>query len=384
MILDRPKETERLRNALGRSRVVVLVGPRQCGKTTLARRFVQTVGGAHYFDLEDPEALAALDEPLTALRPLEGLVVVDEVQRRPDLFPVLRVLADRVPLPARFLLLGSASPALLQQSSESLAGRVEVIELSGFSLAEVGAAAVDRLWVRGGLPPAYTAESDQDSFAWRRQFAQTFLERDLPVFGVRIPAAALLRFWTMLGHYHGQLWNGAELARSLGVNESTARRYLDLLESFYMVRVLRPWHANLKKRQVKAPKVYFRDTGILHALLGIRSPAELFTHPRLGASWEGFAAEQAVRCFGADEVHFWGTHGGAEMDLVLTRGGRGYGIECKRADAPRITPSIRTAIADLGLERVWVVYPGERQYPLASNVEAVPAALLADPSFSFQ
>ena len=379
MLVDRPFWINRLQTSLGRSRVVALLGPRQCGKTTLARTLMGMAAGtsAHYFDLEEPATLAVLDEPMTALRPLAGLVVIDEVQRRPDLFPILRVLADRTPLPARFLILGSASPSLLRQASESLAGRLELVELSGFSLREVGAAEIRRLWVRGGFPPAFTAGTPEDSFVWRRQFVQTFLERDLPVFGIRVPAPTLLRFWTMLAHIHGQIWNAAELARSMGVNETSARRYLELLDAFYMVRVLLPWHANLKKRQVRSPKIYFRDTGLLHALLGLRSEMELLAHPKCGASWESLAIEQSLHRFEADEACFWATQGGAELDLVLRKGGRLYGVECKRTDAPRLTPSIRHALEDLKLERVWIVYPGDRRYRLAGRVEAIPAAELA-------
>lgn len=363
--------------ALKRSRVVALVGPRQSGKTTLARQVAASRKESHFFDLEDPAVVSSLSEPRSVLGPLRGLVVLDEIQRRPDLFPLLRVLADRTPLPARFLVLGSASPELLRQASESLAGRLEVVEVSGFTLDETGPERLERLWVRGGLPPAFTARSDGDSLTWRRQFVQTFLERDLPVFGIRVPAPALLRFWSMLAHYHGQVWNGAELARSMGINETTARRHLDLLASFFMVRVLSPWHANLGKRQVKSPRVYFRDSGILHALLGVRSKQDLWVHPKYGASWEGFVVEQVLRSVSHDEAHFWATHSGAELDLVLVRGGRLYGVECKRTDAPRVTPSIRHAISDLGLERVLVVYPGEKRLHLADRVEALPVSELA-------
>jgi hypothetical protein len=314
---------------------------------------------------------------MSTLGPLRGLVVIDEVQRRPDLFPVLRVLADRIPLPARFLVLGSASPQLLQQASESLAGRVEVVDLGGLALEDVGAEQTHKLWLRGGMPRAFLADSAADSFAWRRQFLTTFLERDVPTFGVRVPAASLLRFWTMVAHYHGRIWNGAELARSLGVGEDTARRYLDLLESLFMVRVLRPWHANLAKRQVKSPKVLLRDSGLLHALLGIRTEAELLTHPKLGASWEGLVIEQVLHRFEADEAYFWATHSGAELDLLLRKNGRMYGVECKRTDAPRITPSMRTAVGELDLEYLWVMYPGERAYKLADRIEAVPFAGLS-------
>ncbi|MCU0290611.1 MAG: ATP-binding protein [Thermoanaerobaculaceae bacterium] len=383
-MIDRPQPLARVTTALRRSRVVALVGPRQSGKTTLARILASRADLAAFFDLEDPGVAGALEQPMATLAPLKGLVVIDEVQRRPDLFPTLRVLADRTPLPSRFLVLGSASPELLRQASESLAGRIEVVELSGFSLAEVGAEARDRLWLRGGLPLAFTAERDEDSFVWRRQFIQTFLERDIPQLGVRVPSATLLRFWTMLAHYHAQTWNAAELARSLGAGEGAVRHYLDLLESLFLLRVLRPWHANLAKRQVKSPKVVVRDMGLLHALLGVRSHLDLVSHPKCGASWEGFAIEQVIEAVRPDEAYFWATHNGAELDLFLRHRGRLVGVECKRADTPRVTPSIRHALADLGLDRVWIVYPGDQRIRLDARVEAIPIAALADPKLAFE
>ena len=365
-----------MKTALARSPVVVLTGPRQCGKTTLARQLLHE-DSLNYFDLEDPVSLARLDEPMTALRPLEGLVVIDEVQRLPDLFPVLRVLADRRSTPARFLILGSASGELLRQSSESLAGRVEHLAIGGFTIVETGAGKRQTLWRRGGFPLAYLARREQDCVAWRQQFIQTLLERDLPQWGVRVPAVALRRFWTMLAHYHGQTWNAAEPARALGVNESTTRRYLDLLTDALMMRQLQPWHANLRKRQVRSPKLFVRDSGLLHQLLGIDSEKAMASHPKLGASWEGFVIEQILALEPHDEAAFWATHQGAEMDLILRRGDRLLGVECKRADAPRMTPSIRIALEDLGLERVVVVYPGDTRYAIADRVEAVPLAALA-------
>jgi hypothetical protein len=361
--------------ALERSRVVALLGPRQCGKTTLARQFVPPDSTA-YFDLEDPFSLARLDEPMTALRDLTGLVVIDEVQRRPELFPILRVLADRTPLPARFLILGSAAPDLLRQSSESLAGRMETVPLSGFSIADVGMSAHEVHWLRGGFPLSFLATSDSNSVAWRKSFIQTLLERDIPSLGLGTPAPTLFRFWTMLAHYHGQVWNAAEPARSLGIGETSVRRYLDLLEGVYMVRQLRPWHENLKKRQVKSPKVYIRDSGLLHQLLGIRTLPELLSHPKCGASWEGYVIEEIITRVQPDEVYFWATHAGAELDLLLFKDGRRFGVEIKRADAPRLTPSMRTALGDLRLDRLVVVYPGERRYALAERVEVVPLQVL--------
>jgi predicted AAA+ superfamily ATPase len=376
-MLARSIDLALIRTALRRSRVVALLGPRQCGKTTLAREFV-AADSANYFDLEDPASLARLAEPETALRPLKGLVVIDEVQRRPELFPILRVLADRKPLPARFLLLGSATPELLRQASESLAGRIETVALEGFRLADLGAAAQPRHWLRGGFPLAFTARSDADSFAWRRQFLQTFLERDLPQLGFGTPAAALHRFWSMVAHYHGQIWSAADPARALGVNESTVRRYLDLMTGVFMVRQLPPWFENLGKRQVKAPKVYVRDSGLLHALLGLGTQRDLEHHPKLGASWEGYAVEEVLKALRPEEAYYWATHNGAEIDLVLFKGGKRIGVECKRADAPTLTPSMRIALTDLKLDQLIVVYPGVRRYRLEKRVEVVPLAELVD------
>jgi hypothetical protein len=374
MIL-RSSDRQAVRTALKRSRVVALLGPRQCGKTTLAREFV-AADSINYFDLEDPASLARLSEPDLALRPLKGLVVIDEVQRHPDLFPLLRVLADRRPLPARFLILGSASPELLRQSAETLAGRIETVPLEGLRLGDLGASAQPRHWFRGGFPLAFTARSEVDSIAWRKQFLQTFLERDLPQLGVQIPAATLNRFWHMVAHYHGQIWNAAEFARALAVNESTVRRYLDLLSGVFMVRQLPPWFENLGKRQVKAPKIYIRDSGLLHSLLGINTTRELALHPKVGASWEGYAVEEVIKALRPDAAYYWATHNGAEIDLLLFQGGQRIGVELKRSDAPTLTPSMRIALADLKLNELKVVYPGEYSYRLAPKVEVVPLRAL--------
>ena len=378
-MIDRQTDMRLVRTALRRSRVVALLGPRQCGKTTMAREFVPA-DSLNYFDLEDPQSLARLSEPNTALRSLRGLVVIDEIQRRPDLFTLLRVLADRKPLPSRFLILGSASPELLSHSSETLAGRLETVHLEGFRLGDLGARAQGRHWLRGGFPLAYTAKTEVDSVAWRRQFVQTFLERDIPQLGVEVPALALRRFWNMLAHYHAQTWNGAELARALAVSEPTVRRYLDLLTGVFMLRQLPPWFENLGKRQVKAPKVFVRDSGLLHTLLGIASRRDLELHPKVGASWEGYAIEEVLKALRPDEAYFWATHQGAELDLLLFKNGRRIGVECKRADAPTLTPSMRIALDDLKLDRLVVVYPGDRRYPLGDRVEVIPLTELADPS----
>ena len=368
-MIERRRWLTEVRASLKRSGVTAVVGPRQAGKTTLARQIVSLDSPA-YFDLEDPRSLARLAEPMTALAPLRGVVVIDEIQRRPDLFPVLRVLADRRPVRARFLILGSASPGLLRQSSETLAGRIETIALTGFGLEELGAGALRRLWRRGGFPPAWLARSEAASFVWRQQFLQTFLERDLPQLGITIPAATLLRFWTMLAHYHGGIWNAAEAARSLGVAEPTARRYLDLLTGLYMVRQLRPWHENLKKRQVKSPKVYIRDSGLMHVLLGLQGEAVL-AHPKLGASWEGFVIEQILEMTACREFYFWATHAGAELDLLLFLDGKRIGVEVKFSDAPRRSKSMLVALNDLKLDKLYVVYPGSRTYPIDHKISAL-------------
>jgi len=371
--------------ALGRSRAVVLAGPRQTGKTTLARGLLDR-RSPNYFDLEDPASVRRLDEPVHTLAQLTGLVVIDEVQRRPDLFPALRMLIDRTDAPGQYLLLGSASPALLRQAGESLLGRAETIEVGGFDMAEIlgprgpwDAAAAARLWLRGGYPRAFLAASDEDSLAWRAAAIRSHLEVDLPQFGVNTSPPAMLRFWRMLAHYHGQVWSAADPARSLGVSEPTVRRYLDTLTQTMMVRQLQPWHENLGKRQVKAPKIYFRDSGLLHALMDVASLAQLLTHPRCGASWEGFALEQVLRLARPSEAYFWATHQGAELDLLMLRGRQRIGVEFKRADAPAVTRSMRIAADDLKLDALYVVYPGEHRFRMAEGIEAVPLWAMLPP-----
>ena len=379
IMIERPSYLNEIQAALQRSRIIALIGPRQSGKTTLARLFVSS-DSLNYFDLEDPVSLGRLEEPLTALRDLTGLVVIDEIQRRVDLFPILRVLADRSPLPARFLILGSTSPELVRNASESLAGRLETIAISGFSLSELGQDNLNQHWLRGGFPLSYLAASDADSQIWRRNFIQTFLERDLPQWGIRIPAVTLMRFWTLLAHYHGQIWNAAEASRSFGVSNMTVGHYLDILEGVFMIRVLRPWYANIHKRQIKSPKIYFRDSGLLHTLLGIKSELDLYTHPKIGASWEGYAIEETIKAVHPDEAYFWGTHNGAEIDLLLLKDGERIGVECKRKDAPHLTPSMKIAMEDLQLDRLIVFYPGEKAYPLANQIEVLPLVSLVEGS----
>ncbi len=377
MLIERTHARQAIQRALKRSRIVALIGPRQCGKTTLARQFVSS-NSLNYFDLENPASLTRLNEPMTALSELKGTIVIDEVQKRPELFSILRVLADRQPsINGQFLILGSASPHLLKQSSQSLAGRLEIIELGGFSLNEIGNNVLNKHWLRGGFPRSFLAASNENSFVWRKDFIQTFLERDIPELGLHIASSTLLRFWKMLAHYHGQIWNASELARTLNVSQPTIGRYVDLLENLFMVRQLKPWHANIKKRQVKAPKIYIRDSGLLHQLLGLESPKQLLEHPKYGASWEGYAIEEVLKSVPHDEAYFWATHGGAELDLLIIKGGRRYGIECKRADAPGLTPSIRSALEDLKLEKLTVIYPGKQNYKLAEQVSAMPLATLA-------
>ena len=377
-MLDRKALAISVKTALGRSRAVVLSGPRQSGKSTLAQMFVSR-NSPNYFDLENPLHEQRLAEPQSTLSQLNGLVVIDEVQRRPGLFPLLRVLLDRSDASGQYLLLGSASPALLRQAGESLLGRVEILEVSGFNLQEACDAAgqysdetASRLWLRGGFPRAYLADSDENSMAWRLSVIASHVEVDLPQFGLNIAAPAMLRFWRMLAHYHGQIWTAADPARSLGVAETTVRRYLDVLTQTLMIRQLQPWHQNLGKRQVKSPKLYFRDTGLLHALMGVNSLPDLLAHPRCGASWEGFALEQLLRLARPDEAYFWATHQGTELDLLLLKGSQRIGVEFKRADIPRFTPSMRIAMHDLKLDALYVVYPGEQRFRLADGVEAVP------------
>lgn len=375
-LVSRPHLLEQLGSALRRRPVVALIGPRQCGKTTAAR-LILSAESFNYFDLEDPASLARLAQPMTALAELRGTIVIDEIQRRPDLFPVLRVLADIRPRRARFLVLGSASPDLLRQSSESLAGRIETVSIGGFRLEELGENVLKKHWRRGGFPIAYLARTEADSFRWREQFVLTLLERDLPQLGIRIPAAALLRLWTMLAHYHGNIWNAAEPARSLGISQPTVRQYLHVLTEVFMVRQLQPWHENLLKRQVKAPKIFVRDSGLLHQLLGIRTERDLLGHPKMGSSWEGYAIEEILKLTEPDAAYFWATHSGAELDLLLFKHGRRYGIEIKREDAPRLTPSMRIALHDLKLDHLSVLYPGTRSYDLAPRVTVVPLTVLA-------
>lgn len=374
-MIERLEHHRKIVQLLRDNPVVAILGARQVGKTTLAREIASGRKRVHLFDLERAPDLARLADPELALGPLRGLVILDEIQRRPEIFPALRVLADRPRTPARFLVLGSASPDLMQQSSESLAGRIAFYQLPGLSLSEVGSISLDRLWLRGGFPRSYTARSIAASVQWRDDFVRTFLERDVPQLGIRIPAATLDRFWSMLSHYHGQLWNGSELARAFGVSHHVVRRYLEALEATFMVRTLKPWMANLGKRQVKSPRIYLRDSGILHHFLNTQSLRDLERHPKVGASWEGFIIEALLQHLGVDDRHsyFWRTHQGAEIDLIVQRGGKLRGFEIKRTVAPSVTPSMRTAIKDLGLDRIDVIHAGAETFALAPKIMAVAA-----------
>lgn len=374
MEIERKRELNILKDRLQDNPVVSLLGPRQCGKTTLSNQFARKWAASkiHVFDCEDPRDLAMLDNPMMVLEPLAGLVIIDEIQRRPELFPALRVLVDQNPS-RRFLILGSASRDLIRQSSETLAGRMSFVELGGFGLHDIEEEDYRKLWLRGGFPRSFLARSERASARWREDFIRTFLERDVPNLGIRIPAPMLRRFWMMLSHYHGQVFNASELGRSLAAADTTVKRYLDLLAGTFLVRQLQPWFYNTRKRLVKRPKIYFRDSGLLHSLMDIHTESDLLTHPRLGASWEGFTLEQVIIRLNLqdEEVFFWATHTGAELDLVFQQKGHLWGVEVKYQEAPKVTPSMRSALAELELMHLWVIYPGTKAYPLAERITAV-------------
>jgi predicted AAA+ superfamily ATPase len=380
-MIARLHELNKLTGLLARHPVVGIIGARQVGKTTLARSLAESFKGQSVsYDLENPEDMARLHDPMLTLKKVRGLVVIDEIQRYPDLFPVLRVLADRPGRPARFLVLGSASPQLLRQGAETLAGRIAYHYLSGFSIDEVGPGKLERLWFRGGFPRSFLARSNAESDEWRREFIRTFLERDLPQLGISIRSASLRRFWTMLAHYHGQIWNASEFGRSFGVADTTIRHYLDVMTGALVVRQLQPWHANITKRQVKAPKVYLADSGLLHALLNLKSPGDVEGHPKLGASWEGFVIQQIIWHLDArpEECFFWATHSGAELDLLVVRGNKRFGFEIKLTSSPRPTPSMKSAIADLNLSKLDVIYAGDKTFQLDKTIRAVAVSRIID------
>lgn len=378
-MIDRPGHLWQIRSLLREFPIVGLIGARQVGKTTLAGAFADRFGDEPFdgdithFDLENPRHLARLEDPLYALEDLRGLVVLDEIQLRPELFSVLRVLADRRDSPARFLVLGSASPELLRQGSESLAGRIAYHELGGLDLSEVGPGGTDQLWLRGGFPLSYLAETEAASTRWRQALIRTYLERDLSELGLNLASTAMRRFWTMLAHYHGEIWNASELARAFAVNYKTVSGYLDVLCSTFMAFRLPPWHANLAKRQVKSPKVYIADSGLLHTLLGLTTRDDLLNHPKVGASWEGFAIREVIAHLGArpEECYFWKLHSGAELDLLIHRGHQRRGFECKLTSSPKVTPSMRSALENLELDELVVLHAGRESYPLSRGIRAV-------------
>ena len=376
-MIDRTYHLNRLTRLLSQFPIVAILGPRQVGKTTLARQHAaESKRDVSFFDLEDEADLALFADPMITLRPLKGLIVVDEVQRRPELFPSLRVLADQ-PKPARrFLLLGSASPQMLSQTSESLAGRIAYHELGGFSLDEVGSDKWEKLWHRGGFPRSFLARSEGEGFLWRTELIRTYLEREIPSLGLRLPAATMRRFWMMLAHYHGQVWNASEFGRAFGVAHTTVQRYLDTLSATFMVRQLSAWYENIGKRQVKAPKVYVRDSGLLHALLGLQHRRAIESHPKVGASWEGFALETTIKLLDAraEECFFWATHTGVELDLLIVRGEQRFGFEFKRNSSPTLTKSMSVALEVLGLRKLIVIHAGSRSFPLGDAIHAVALA----------
>lgn len=376
-MIERQGYIDRLKKAISRSPIVALLGPRQCGKTTLARMICDHQPST-YFDLESQTDLRRLANPEMILASLQGLVVIDEIQTRADLFAALRVVVDKPENKCNFLILGSASPHIIRSVSETLAGRVEFVDMAGFDLTEVGSRGWKQLWIRGGFPRSFLAGNDQDSFAWREGFIRTFLERDIPQLGINIPAPAMRRFWTMLAHYHGQIWNASRMGSALGINDKTARSYMDILTQTYMIQQLQPWHENIRKRQVRSPKIYFRDSGLLHSLLDVRDFHAVIGHPQAGASWEGFAMEQIIRKANPSQVYYWATYSGAELDVFTIINGKRYGIEFKFSEAPDKTKSMAIAIESLKLDKLLIVYPGEKSWPIDETISVCPIERIAD------
>jgi len=367
--INKTYEIDQINGLLSDFPVVAIVGPRQSGKTTLAKQ----LGSSHYFDLENPRDLTQFDNPQLTLENLKGLIVIDEIQRRPELFSVLRYLVDTHP-DQSYLILGSASPKLLKQSSESLAGRIAFLNLYGLNIFELGQESLDALWIRGQLPKSILARSDHTSRIWRENYIATFLERDIPTLGIQIPAETVRRFWTMLAHYHGQLMNYSEMGKNFGISDMTVRKYLDILQATFMIRLYQPWYQNIGKRLVKRPKIYFRNSGLLHSLLSIHTKSDLQSHPKLGASWEGFALEIVTQSINISEsaMYFWRTQHGAELDLFWQYKGQNWGVEIKYSDSPKLTPSMKNAMKDLDLKHIWVIYPGSTSYRLQEKISVKP------------
>ncbi len=374
-MLNRAKDLTGIKKLLNLYPVTSILGARQIGKTTLAKQFQ----ASHYLDLENPRDLARLDHPQLALEDLKGLIVIDEIQRKPDLFPLLRYLVDENPQ-QKYLILGSASNVLIKQSSESLAGRIAYYHLGGLSLSDAGKEHWKSLWSNGGYPRSFLAPDEDASALWRENYISTFLERDIPQLGISIPAQTMRRFWTMLSHFHGQIINYAEFAKSFGISDMTVRKYTDILEGTFMVRLLQPWFRNIGKRLVKRPKLYLRDSGIFHTLLSIQAYEQLITHPKLGSSWEGFALELTCKSIGKrdQEFYFWKTHSGAELDLFWQNQGKNWGIEFKYQDAPKLTKSMQSCMSDLELAHLWIVYPGKQKYKLATNITTLPLTEISE------
>jgi predicted AAA+ superfamily ATPase len=370
-MIERKRYNQRIEDAIHRSPITALLGPRQCGKTTLARA-IACQQKSTYFDLESQVDLRRLENPEMMLGSLDGLVVIDEIQTRPELFSALRVIVDKPDNKCKFLILGSASPHIIRNVSETLAGRVEFVDMSGFDVDELGSHAGQVLWTRGGFPCSYLAKNDNDSFVWREGFIRTFLQRDIPQLGINIPSAAMRRFWTMLAHYHGQSWNASRIASAMGINDKTVRSYLDILTETYMIRQLQPWHENISKRQVRSPKIYFCDTGILHSLLDLQDYHAITGHPQAGASWEGFALEQILRIIQPSQAYYWATYSEAELDLFFISNGQRYGIEFKFNEAPGKTRSMTIAMKSLNLDRLFIVYPGEKSWPITEKIMVCP------------
>ena len=370
-MIKRPDYLELLQTATRRSPITALLGPRQTGKTTLAHMFAENKP-ATFFDLESIPDQRRLQNPELVLGNMEGFVILDEIQLMPELFGTLRVLVDRPGQKARFIILGSASPEIIRNASETFAGRIECVDLNGFDLAEVGSSNWESLWIRGGFPRSYLAKNETDSLTWREGFIRTFLERDIPQLGIQIPATAMRRFWTMLAHYHAQTWNASELSRAMGLSDKTVRGYLDILTGAFMVRQLQPWYENISKRQVRAPKVYLRDSGLLHSLLDVQDRHTLFGHPKVGASWEGYVIEQVLQILRPSEAYYWAVHNSAELDLLLFHKGKRYGMEVKFSEAPEITRSMQTALHDLDLSHLWVIYPGGDAYQVEKKISVLP------------
>ena len=372
-MIERKRYIQRIENAISRSPITALLGPRQCGKTTLAR-MIASQQKSTYFDLESQADIRRLENPEMMLTSLSGLVVIDEIQIKPELFSALRVIADSPDNQCRFLILGSASPHIIKNVSETLAGRVEFVDMSGFDIDELGGQAGQSLWTRGGFPRSYLAKNETDSFVWREGFIRTFLQRDIPQLGINIPAAAMRRFWTMLAHYHGQFWNASRIASAMGINGKTVRSYLDILTETYMIRQLQPWHENISKRQVKSPKIYFCDTGLLHSLLDLQDYHAITGHPQVGASWEGFAMEQIWRVIHPSQAYYWATYSQAELDMFFILNGRRYGVEFKFSEAPKKTRSMTIATETLKLDQLFVVYPGDKIWPITDKITVCPIA----------